>query len=158
MFEKRKAEISRRKAEIRRMLESGKDDQGNAINIDEITTELRNLNDELADLERREQTLGEIEGRGGGIPNPLADDNYDKTGDEAGADTRAILTTPEYRNAFAKTLLGRTLTDKEHTDCIRIYNLIAPRHCAIFAKNSPQEHIILRYSRATIQQDRKSVV
>ena len=40
MFEKRKGEISRRKAEIRRMLENGKDDAGNAINLDALTSEI----------------------------------------------------------------------------------------------------------------------
>lgn len=41
MFEKRKSEINRRKAEIRELLEKGVDADGNAINIDNITEELR---------------------------------------------------------------------------------------------------------------------
>jgi HK97 family phage major capsid protein len=112
MFKKRKAEISRRKQEIRRMLESGKDDAGNAIDIDALTAEVRALNDELAELERRESALGEIgdEPAPGAIDNPINDDNEQP---EPAPEGRAVLATREYRSAFAKTFLRRALTPAE---------------------------------------------
>lgn len=92
------------------MLVSGKDEKGNPLDVDAITAELRSLNDELADIERREQVLGEM---GGGTPseinNPINGDN-----DTEPTQVRSILASPEYRNAFGKSLLGRTLSDKEH--------------------------------------------
>lgn len=113
MFKKRKAEISRRKQEIRKMLESGKDDAGNAIDIDALSAEIRTLNDELADIERRESALGDIGAEpapGGEIPNPINSDNDQPTPAPEG---RSVLATPEYRSAFAKTFLRRALTPAE---------------------------------------------
>jgi HK97 family phage major capsid protein len=119
MFEKRKGEISRRKAEIRRMLESGKDDAGNAIDLDALTTEINALNDELADLERRENA---IKGMGGtaaaatnaptAIANPITE-NGSAEPPAPVPEGRAILATPEYRSAFAKMFLRRAMTPAE---------------------------------------------
>lgn len=117
MFEKRKGEISHRKAEIRRILENGKDDAGNAINLDELTNEINALNNELADLERRENA---IKGMGGvtsmsaptGITNPITEGGNDDPPAPA-PEGRAILATAEYRNAFAKMFLRRAMTPAE---------------------------------------------
>lgn len=117
MFEKRKSEISRRRAEIRRMLENGKDDAGNAIDLDALTSEIETLNAELAELERRENA---IKGLGGaadapspaGITNPIADPGSAEPPEPA-PEGRAILGTKEYRSAFAKTFLRRSLTAAE---------------------------------------------
>ena len=112
MFKKRKAEISRRKQEIRKLLENGKDDTGKAIDIDALTTEIRSLNAELADLERRENAIGDI----GSSPAPSGIDNPIGDGDdqpEPVPEGRSVLSTPEYRSAFAKTFLRRALSPAE---------------------------------------------
>lgn len=114
MFERRKAEISRRKGEIKRMLEAGKTDSGEALDIDALTAEVRALNDELADLERREAAIngigGEEEPAPAPVPNPLTDEGGEE---EPVPEARGILATKEYRSAFAKTILGRRLTTAE---------------------------------------------
>ena len=105
MFEKRKSEINRRKAEIRELLEKGVDADGNAINIDNITEELRQLNAELSDLDRRATALGEASETSSSIPNPFVEQRNE--GHEAeSSEPRAVLATPEYKSAFAKTLLN----------------------------------------------------
>lgn len=112
MFKKRKAEISRRKAEIRKLLENGRDNAGNTIDIDALTAEVRSLNDELADIERRESVIDSI-GSGGTpapVPNPI---NGEGDKPEPAHEGRAILATPEYRSAFAKTFMHRRLTTAE---------------------------------------------
>lgn len=65
--------FKKRKAEIRKLLENGRDNAGNTIDIDALTAEVRSLNDELADIERRESVIDSI-GSGGTpapVPNPL---------------------------------------------------------------------------------------
>ena len=109
MFEKRKSEINRRKAEIRELLEKGVDADGNAINIDNITEELRQLNAELSDLDRRAAALGEASETSSSIPNPFAEQRNEGHETES-SEPRAVLATPEYKSAFAKTLLNRSLT------------------------------------------------
>lgn len=118
MFEKRKGEISRRKAEIRRMLESGKDDAGNAIDLDALTSEINALNDELADLEKRENAIKGITGGDTGIPAPATitnpiNENGSTEPPTPAPEGRAILATVDYRNAFAKTFLRRALSATE---------------------------------------------
>ena len=117
MFEKRKGEISRRKAEIRRMLENGKDDAGNAINLDALTSEINSLNDELADLERRENAIKGMSNdtatpAAAIITNPITE-NGSAEPPAPSPEGRAILATPEYRSAFAKTFLRHKLTAAE---------------------------------------------
>ena len=111
MFEKRKSEINRRKAEIRELLEKGVDADGNAINIDNITEELRQLNAELSDLDRRATALGEACETSSSIPNPFVEQRNEGHEVES-SEPRAVLATPEYKSAFAKTLLNRSLTEK----------------------------------------------
>ena len=112
MFKKRKAEISRRKAEIRRLLENGKNDDGSAIDIDALTAEVRSLNDELAHLERREAAIDGIGGSAtpAAAANPLTDGSDEP---EAAPEGRSILASKDYRSAFAKTFLRQRLTVAE---------------------------------------------
>ena len=116
MFKKRKGEISRRKAEIRRMLESGKDENGNAIDLDALTTEIDTLNAELAELERREAAIkgmGDVSAASSTrITNPITDDGSEPEPVPV-SEGRGILGTPEYRSAFAKTFLRRPLSPAE---------------------------------------------
>lgn len=124
MFKKRKAEISRRKAEIRRMLEKGTDDTGAAIDIDALSAEIRSLNDELAELERREAAIDSIGGTADGegdndgeapeaAPAPENPISAGGTDPAPAPEGRAILSSKEYRRAFAKTMLRQRLTTAE---------------------------------------------
>lgn len=97
---KRMAEIKARKAELRSLLESG--DQ---VDLDAIEKELRELDEENANLEKRQQTINGI--NDGSVPanvitNPVAArsaDNFDQD--------------KEYRNAWLKSLMGKPLTESE---------------------------------------------
>ena len=55
-IETRKYEIANRKIEIRSMLEGAE-----AVNLDDLETELRNLDSEMADLEKRSAIVGNTE-------------------------------------------------------------------------------------------------
>lgn len=97
---KRMNEINARKAEIRSIVEGGKD-----INADELEKELRALNDEFAALEERKKLLDDI--NVGAIPtNPI--ENPVAPQQRTSADTEK-----EYRNAFFKNLMGKHLTAEE---------------------------------------------
>lgn len=112
MFKKRKSEIARRKAEIRKFLESGKDENGNAIDLDALTSELRNLSEELSSIERREQVLGELgNGEPSQIINPILGNNGG--GNEPVFTRDNVLSSKEYRSAWAKTLMHRSITENE---------------------------------------------
>lgn len=97
---KRMAEIKERKAELRAQLESG--DQ---VDLDAIEKELRELDDEVTALEKRQQTLAGINNGGlpaNEIPNPVAarsEDNHDND--------------KEYRSAWLKNIRNLELTDAE---------------------------------------------
>lgn len=97
---KRMAEIKARKAELRSLLESG--DQ---VDLDAIEKELRELDEENANLEKRQQTINGINDGSvpaNVIPNPVAArsaDNFDQD--------------KEYRNAWLKSLMGKPLTESE---------------------------------------------
>lgn len=97
---KRMAEIRERKAELRAQLESG--DQ---VDLDAIEKELRELDDEVTALEKRQQTLAGINNGSlpaNEIPNPVAarsEDNHDNG--------------KEYRNAWLKNIRNLELTDAE---------------------------------------------
>lgn len=101
---KRMNEIRERQAEIRTLLESNGD-----VNIEDITKELRELETEYLGLEQRKNALDTVNSGGAfqpaGITNPVA-----QRSDESGVD---ILSTKEYRNAWAKTLMCQPLTDTE---------------------------------------------
>ena len=100
MFIKRMKEINDRKAELRAMLQ-GTDE----VNLDEIEKELRELDTEFKELEKRKAT---IDGINMGtipateIPNPVA----------ARADV-ASDSEKEYRSAWLRNIRGLELTDAE---------------------------------------------
>ena len=97
---KRMNEIIARKAELRSMLEGSGE-----VDLDAITTELRDLDTEYKGLEKRKQT---IEGINTGtipaveIPNPVTARSADTFDQDK-----------EYRSAWLKTLQGKALTDNE---------------------------------------------
>lgn len=99
---KRMAEIRSRKAELRKTLEND-----TTADLDKITEELRNLDTEYADLEKRQETINGI--NIGVIPtneigNPLTPDNRSES-----ADTED----KEYRSAWLKSVRKIELTDTE---------------------------------------------
>lgn len=107
MFKKRLAEIRARKAELRKQLESAQD-----VNLDEIEAELRNLDKEQGDIERRQAICdglasGTLEGNE--VPNPT----NEQRNNEPRFTRETVLSTPEYRSAWAKTLMRRALTPIE---------------------------------------------
>lgn len=98
---KRMAEIRSRKVEIRKTLEND-----NQADLDALEKELRDLNSEYENLEERQKTIDGI--NLGKIPtnsinNPVAtDERSDLENQKA-----------EYRSAFFKTLMGKSLTESE---------------------------------------------
>lgn len=97
---KRMTEINARKAELRAMLEGNTE-----VNLDEIETELRNLDTEFKELEKRKATIDGI--NMGTIPaneitNPVASRS------DAAADAEK-----EYRSAWLRNIRGLELTDAE---------------------------------------------
>lgn len=97
---KRMNEIIARKTELRSMLEGTAE-----VDLDAITTELRELDTEFKDLEKRKQT---IEGINAGtipaveIPNPVAARSDNATDNEA-----------EYRTAWLRSIRELELSDAE---------------------------------------------
>ena len=74
---KRMNEINARKAEIRGLIEDGKD-----INMDDIEKELRALNDEYKALEERKQLLDDIN-EGKVQTNPIEQPSDDNDGGDS---------------------------------------------------------------------------
>lgn len=104
MIEKRLKEIAERMKAIRNLLES----DANA-NVDELENEIRTLNTEREELERRRSTINGLnEGAGNlvpsGIVNPFT--TTKRAADEPSEDKH-------YRSAWLKTLMGKTLTAEE---------------------------------------------
>lgn len=96
---KRLAEIAARKVEIRQILETDKN-----ANLNEIEEELRNLEAEVSELEKRKATIEGI--NTGTIPaNPIVN--------PITARAEEVDTEKEYRNAWLKTLMGKELTETE---------------------------------------------
>lgn len=99
---KRMAEIRSRKAELRQTLEND-----TTADLDKITEELRDLDTEYADLEKRQETINGI--NVGVIPtneigNPLTSNNRSESAD---AEDK------EYRSAWLKSARNIELTDSE---------------------------------------------
>lgn len=92
-------EINQRKAELRSIVE--KNEEG--INLEEIETELRGLDNEVADIEKRMKLIDSIDVKT--IEKPEEEKrNMDK---DYGVDSA------EYRSAFFKHLLGKELNEEE---------------------------------------------
>lgn len=98
-IEKRRAEITARKAEIRKLLT---DDA--TADMDALEKELRELNDEDAQLEKR-QAIERMLNAGGGGSTPENPVSARRVSEE---DTEKL-----YRSAWLKTLQGKALSDDE---------------------------------------------
>lgn len=102
-------EIRDRKAEIRGLLTDPKQ----KADLDALELELRSLDDEEKDIERRQQiaddiNLGITEGSPITKPVPAAEKR-----DFASMSREELLAAPEYRSAFFKSLLGKPLNETE---------------------------------------------
>lgn len=111
---KRIAEINARKAELRKTLET---DQN--ADLDAIEKELRELDEEMQGIERRMSiangiNLGSIEGNPAAA-NPIVGRSGQEKQETPEPTFTAdnVLSSPEYRSAWAKTLMRRKLTDAE---------------------------------------------
>lgn len=105
MFEKRLQEIEARKLEIRQLLESDNKD----INLDEFEKELRALEAEKQELERRKSIAESIQA---GTVQPKTITVIGQT-EQRNKTIEEILESPEYRSAFLKRLQGKELTEAE---------------------------------------------
>lgn len=132
---KRMNEIRARKAELRRTLEAD-----TKADLDAITKELRDLDEEFTNLEKRKST---IEGINLGtvptapIENPVAN-RSESTYDEA----------KEYRSAWLKTLMGKPLTETEQ----RAYSTAANSALPAIPESTAGEIIKKMYEVAPILQ------
>ena len=104
---KRMNEIRARKAEIRGQLEQRSAD----VDLGALETELTALNSEYEALETRKRLL---EGIGGGsVPAAHVENPIERGAEEPVFTRDTVLGTPEYRSAWAKTLMRRALTPTE---------------------------------------------
>lgn len=132
---KRMNEIIARKAELRSMLEGSGE-----VDLDAVTTELRDLDTEYKGLEKRKQT---IEGINAGtipaveIPNPVTARSADTFDQDK-----------EYRSAWLKTLQGKALTDNEQ----RAYSTAANSALPAIPESTANEIIKKMYEVAPILQ------
>ena len=134
-FIKRMQEINARKAELRSMLEGSGE-----VDLDAIEKELRDLDTEFKELEKRKAT---IDGINAGtipaveIPNPVtarAADTFDQD--------------KEYRSAWLKTLQGKALTENEQ----RAYSTTANSALPAIPESTANEIIKKMYEVAPIWQ------
>ena len=108
MFTKRIAEINARKAELRKLLETD-----TAADLDAIETELRDLDTEMQGIERR-RTIASGISAGTVTGTPVANPVAGQRGSQDPVFTREnVLSSPEYRSAWAKTLMRRSLSEIE---------------------------------------------
>lgn len=107
MLEKRMKEIKERKKEIRSMLENDNGD----LNLDEIEEELKKLEAEEEELEKRMSIAKGIQ-NGDISANPIPKPEVRNMNFE-GMEREKILSTPEYRSAYLKNLQGKRLTEVE---------------------------------------------
>lgn len=134
-FIKRMHEINTRKAELRSMLEGSGE-----VDLDAIEKELRDLDTEFKELEKRKAT---IDGINVGtiptteIPNPVAARSVDAFDQEK-----------EYRSAWLKTLQGKALTENEQ----RAYSTAAGSALPAIPESTANEIIKKMYEVAPILQ------
>ena len=114
MFEKRLKEIEERKLEIRSILES--DQKLEKDELDKLEAELRDLESEKKDIEKRRAIA---EGIQAGTVQTRNIGNFTNNNVPEQRSIEEIISTPEYRSAFLKKLLGRSLTEAEE----RVYTL-----------------------------------
>lgn len=103
----RLAEIEQRKAEIRALLEGEQE-----ADLDALDTELRALNDEVVQIQKRASIAAAIAAGAPAapIPQPVAAPQQRSFESMSKED---LLSAPEYRNAFLKQLQGKRLNDAE---------------------------------------------
>src|SRR5690554_3881504 len=102
-------EIEERKLEIRKMLE---EDNGD-LNLEEVEEELRALDEEKQNLEKRAKIAEGIQAgdiAANKIPKPQGEPEERKF---EGMERDEILSTPEYRSGYLKRLQGKMLTEAE---------------------------------------------
>ena len=134
-FIKRMQEINARKAELRSMLEGSGE-----VDLDAVTTELRDLDTEYKGLEKRKAT---IDGINAGtipaveIPNPVTARSADTFDQDK-----------EYRSAWLKTLQGKALTENEQ----RAYSTAANSALPAIPESTANEIIKKMYEVAPILQ------
>jgi len=116
LIEKRLAEIAERKVEIRGILES--DAQ---VDLDAINEELKQLEAEEKELRRRLEVAKGIEAGTVQSRTVAKVENTEKRTVED------VVSGPEYRRAFLKTLLGQPLSDAEQ----RTFTLVPPTAGAV---------------------------
>ena len=97
-------EIRARKAEIRGQLEQRSAD----VDLGALETELTALNTEYETLEQRKRLLEGI--AGGTVPAGTVENPHARGAEEPVFTRDTVLGTPEYRSAWAKTLMRRALT------------------------------------------------
>lgn len=97
---KRIAEINARRAELRTQLERGEN-----IDLDAITTELRNLNAELESLEKRQKTINDLN-NGSALANVVTPFVTERSADDFDQER-------EYRSAWLNSIRGVELTEAE---------------------------------------------
>ena len=134
-FIKRMQEINARKAELRSMLEGSGE-----VDLDAIEKELRDLDTEFKELEKRKAT---IDGINAGtipaveIPNPVTARSADTFDQDK-----------EYRSAWLKTLQGKALTENEQ----RAYSTTANSALPAIPESTANEIIKKMYEVAPILQ------
>ena len=134
-FIKRMQEINARKAELRSMLEGSGE-----VDLDAIEKELRDLDTEFKELEKRKAT---IDGINAGtipaveIPNPVTARSADTFDQDK-----------EYRSAWLKTLQGEALTENEQ----RAYSTAANSALPAIPESTANEIIKKMYEVAPILQ------
>ena len=134
-FIKRMQEINARKAELRSMLEGSGE-----VDLDAIEKELRDLDTEFKELEKRKAT---IDGINAGtipaveIPNPVTARSADTFDQDK-----------EYRSAWLKTLQGKALTENEQ----RAYSTAANSALPAIPESTANEIVKKIYEVAPILQ------
>jgi HK97 family phage major capsid protein len=104
---KRMLEIEERKQAIREELQSD-----GLVDLTALETELRQLDEEVKGLEKRQQIAAGI-GAGSIVGNPIPKPQGVVQRNFEGMERDEILSTPEYRSGYLKRLQGKDLTDVE---------------------------------------------
>jgi HK97 family phage major capsid protein len=116
LIEKRLAEIAERKVEIRGILESDE-----TVDLDAINEELRQLEAEEKELRQRLEVAKGIE------VGTVQSRTVAKVENTEKRTVEDVVSGPEYRSAFLKTLLGQPLTETEK----REFTLVPPTAAAV---------------------------
>lgn len=108
MIQKRIGEINKRRLEIRKQLQSSE-----KINLDEINQELDELEVEMNELEKRQSIAAGINDGAINVESKIINPHTRTDTSEKVFDKDTVLNTKEYRSAWAKKLMNKSLTDIE---------------------------------------------